>query len=66
MRIAFCGVIEGEVTVRPGESKEAAILRASDALNDLLQRQAKRFGRVAVEGRGTGPVVGLEPVDPER
>lgn len=63
MRIPFEGVIEGEVTVRPGESEADAIARATDALNDILTRYAKRYGRVAFEGRGNGPMVGLEPVE---
>lgn len=59
-RITFCGVIEGEVSVRPGETADAAIRRAEAAINAVLTAHCKRFGRVAFEGRGAGPLVGLE------
>lgn len=58
MRVNFCGVIEGSVVVRPGETALDAIARAETKLNDLLTARAKRFGRVIDD---FGPVVGLEP-----
>lgn len=62
-RIMFCGVIEGEVTPRPGESKERAIARAKQAIQHALDRGAKRYGRYEIDGRGAGPTVGLEDPD---
>ena len=62
VRIPFCGVIEGEVTLRDGETETEALLRAEDTINATLNAHCKRFGRVALEGRGSGPIVGLEPV----
>lgn len=57
MRVQFCGVIEGSVTLRPGETHDEAILRAERAILDVLDRYARRYGRE----RGEGPVIGLEP-----
>jgi hypothetical protein len=56
-RIAFCGVIEGSVALRPGETWEAAIARAEATINDVLAKQAVRLARIGDAG---GPVVGLE------
>lgn len=58
-KVAFCGSLNGCVTLRPGETEEDAIQRAQDAILALLDRGAKRLGL----GDGHGPNVGLE-VDP--
>lgn len=59
-RIAFCGVIEGSIVRRPGESETDAIARAERTINDVLLRQCRRLSRVGDE-TNSGPVVGLEP-----
>lgn len=60
MRVRFCGVIEGSVAVRPGESHEDALARAEAAINEVLDRSARLYKRTAEDGGGTAPVVGLE------
>ena len=56
MRVQFCGAIAGSVTVRPGETPEAAIERANATLLALLDRGAKSLGL----GDGHGPNLQLE------
>ena len=58
MRVEFCGTITGSVSLRKGETKADAILRAEQTLLDLLERSAK-----SLSDNGRGPVVGLEPQD---
>ena len=57
-RVYFCGVIEGSVTLRPGELEADAIGRAEKAIQAVLDRGAKRYARQGDQG---GPVIGLEP-----
>lgn len=54
-RVQFCGVIQGSVTLRPGETKSDAIERAQDDLLALLSRGAKRLS-----DDGLGPNIELE------
>lgn len=62
MRVKFCGVIEGSVALRNGESEAAALQRAEDAICNLLARSAKNYRREPEDGGGEGPIVGLEYV----
>ena len=57
-RVWFCGVIQGSVAIRPGETQDQAIQRAEEALLALLGSRAKRFS-----DDGSGPVIGLERND---
>jgi hypothetical protein len=57
-RVQFCGVIQGSVIVRIGETEDQAIERAETDLSILLGSRAKRFS-----DDGTGPNVGLERND---
>lgn len=57
-RVQFCGVIQGSVTVRHGETAEQAIERAETEISVLLGSRAKRLS-----DDGTGPSVGLERND---
>jgi hypothetical protein len=57
-RVQFCGVIQGSVVVRQGETDEQALERAQDDLLDLLGARAKRLS-----DDGTGPIVSLEVND---
>jgi hypothetical protein len=54
-RAQFCGVIQGSVPVRPGETEEQAVQRAESELLALLGARAKRLS-----DDGSGPNVGLE------
>lgn len=62
MRIQFCGVIEGSVTRRPGESKAEALRRAEAAIQRVLDGGARRYVRDAGD-KDRGPIVGLEPAE---
>lgn len=57
-RVWFCGVIQGSVAIRPGETSVEAIARAEEALLELMGRRAKRFS-----DDGTGPNLSLEVND---
>lgn len=54
-RVQFCGVIQGSVTLRPGETEDQAIERAQDDLLALLGSRAKRLS-----DDGLGPNISLE------
>lgn len=60
IRAAFCGVIEGSVNVRPGETYTEALIRAEHAINAVLATHCKRLRRE--NDAPNGPVVGLEEV----
>ena len=55
-RVNFCGVIEGAVTIREGETVAEALSRAEATLCALLDSRARSLGNV----EGCGPNVGLE------
>lgn len=57
-RVWFCGVIQGSVTIRRGETQDQAIERAEAELSTLLGSRAKRFS-----DDGSGPNIGLERND---
>lgn len=57
-RVQFCGVIQGSVVQRPGETEKEAIMRADTTLNILMLNHAKRLSDY-----GEGPVISLEPND---
>jgi len=59
-RIQFCGVIEGSVVVRAGETPEEALKRAERQILDALSRTCRTLGNFA----GYGPNVGLELYQP--
>ena len=44
IRIEFCGAFNGTVTRRPGETAEQLHRRVEDAINNALDRGAKRYG----------------------
>jgi hypothetical protein len=54
-RVQFCGVIQGSVILRKGETEAQALVRAEDELLLLLEARAKRFS-----DDGSGPIVSLE------
>jgi hypothetical protein len=54
-RVQFCGVIQGSVTLRAGETEAQAIERAEGDLLTLLGSRAKRLS-----DDGTGPNIALE------
>lgn len=60
MRVSFCGVIEGSVVVRAGETEAQALERAQQTINDVLMRNCRLLSRVEDDAK-YGPVVGLEP-----
>lgn len=60
-RTPFCGVIEGSVVVRPGETEDEARFRAELTINQVLGKHCKRLGRPQ-DPDTAGPVVGLEEV----
>lgn len=59
-RIPYCGVIQGSVALRRGETPDEAIARAQEALLQILLRTAKRYGTPNEEGVSLGPNIGLE------
>jgi hypothetical protein len=54
-RVQFCGVIQGSVTLRSGETEVQAIERAECDLLALLESRAKRLS-----DDGMGPNIDLE------
>lgn len=54
-RVQFCGVIQGSVTLRRGETEDQAIQRATDDLLVLMGNRAKRLS-----DDGNGPNLSLE------
>lgn len=57
-RVQFCGVIQGSVVIRPGETAAQAIERADQQLNAIMLTHAKRLGMDS-----GGPVISLEEND---
>lgn len=54
-RVQFCGVIEGSVTVRPGETEMEAIARAQAQILAQLDKNAKRLQlNIGLEHTETG------------
>lgn len=54
-RVQFCGVIQGSVVVRSGETDAQAVQRAETELLAVLGARAKRLSDA-----GDGPNIGLE------
>jgi len=54
-KVQFCGVIQGSVTLRCGETEEQAIERAQEDILALMEKRAKRLS-----DDGMGPNVSLE------
>ena len=59
-RVQFCGVIEGSVPIRDGETEAEALQRAESVINNVLLVNCKRLSRVREH---LGPVVGLEVLE---
>lgn len=59
-RVQFCGVIEGSVVVRKGETPDEAIRRAEKQILDAFSRYVRSLGNEP----GFGPNVGLELYEP--
>lgn len=55
-RVDFCGVIEGSVTLRDGETPEEAIDRAEAAIQRILDKSARSFRGPFTDS----PTIGLE------
>lgn len=41
MRIKFCGVVEGSITIRKGETRQQALERAEEMLQGVLEKHAR-------------------------
>jgi len=57
-RVQFCGVIQGSVVIRSGETEDQALGRAESELLALLGARAKRLS-----DDGSGPNIALEVRD---